>query len=129
MHLSKEVCVGVALATQRKLIPAAVGGDIGCGMAAVAFDAAADVLSNAREAAAVLDGLVGAIPVMRHRRSAAGPLPPELQHHLLSCEQLETRKAREAALQFGTLGRGNHFLEFQADEHDRLWLMVRIPRP
>src|SRR5204862_2433643 len=26
--------------------------------------------------------------------------------------------------QFGTLGRGNHFLELQADDEDRLWLMV-----
>ena len=27
-------------------------------------------------------------------------------------------------MQFGTLGRGNHFLEFQSDEEQRLWLMV-----
>jgi len=124
VHLSKEVCVGVALATGTTLIPAAVGGDIGCGMAAVAFESTADVLANARDAAAVLDGLVRSIPVMRHRRSAAGPLPPELDGQRLSCEQLETRKAREAPLQFGTLGRGNHFLEFQADDDNRLWLMV-----
>jgi len=124
VHLSKEVCVGVAVATERMLIPAAVGGDIGCGMAAVAFDTTVDVLATARDAAAVLDGLVRSIPVMRHRRSAAGPLPAELEHRALSCEQLEASKAREAALQFGTLGRGNHFLEFQADEDDRLWLMV-----
>lgn len=124
VHLSKEVCVGVALATKRTLIPAAIGGDIGCGMAAVAFNATADVLSEARDAAAVLDGLVRTIPVMRHRRSAAGPLPTELGDQPLSCDALEARAAREAALQFGTLGRGNHFLEFQADEDNRLWLMV-----
>lgn len=28
VHLSKEVCVGVAVATHRTLIPAAVGGDV-----------------------------------------------------------------------------------------------------
>jgi tRNA-splicing ligase RtcB len=27
-------------------------------------------------------------------------------------------------VQFGTLGRGNHFLEFQADEQERLWIML-----
>lgn len=124
VHLSKEVCVGIALATRRTLIPAAVGGDIGCGMAAVAFDTTADALANARDAAAVLDGLVRSIPIMRHRRSAAGPLPAELDDQPLSCEELDTRKSGDAALQFGTLGRGNHFLEFQADEDDRLWLMV-----
>jgi tRNA-splicing ligase RtcB len=31
---------------------------------------------------------------------------------------------RDARLQLGTLGRGNHFLEFQRDEQDHLWLMV-----
>ena len=40
VHLSGDVCVGVALATRRLIYPAAVGGDIGCGMAAVAVNAA-----------------------------------------------------------------------------------------
>lgn len=124
VHLSKEVCVGVALATERALLPAAVGGDIGCGMTAVAFDATAESLATARAAAAVLDGWVHAIPVMRHRRSSASPLPRELIQRTLSCPQLESHKARDGGLQFGTLGRGNHFLELQADEDERLWLMV-----
>lgn len=33
VHLSGEVCVGLAVATTRLIYPAAVGGDIGCGMA------------------------------------------------------------------------------------------------
>ena len=35
VHLANEVCVGVAMATQRLIYPAAVGSDIGCGMAAI----------------------------------------------------------------------------------------------
>ena len=27
-------------------------------------------------------------------------------------------------MQFGTLGRGNHFLEFQRDQANRLWIMI-----
>jgi tRNA-splicing ligase RtcB len=37
---------------------------------------------------------------------------------------LENLKARDGKFQFCTLGRGNHFVELQADEQDRLWLMV-----
>jgi tRNA-splicing ligase RtcB (3'-phosphate/5'-hydroxy nucleic acid ligase) len=36
----------------------------------------------------------------------------------------EAGVARDARIQFGTLGRGNHFLEVQADLEGGLWLMV-----
>lgn len=124
VHLASEVCVGVALATRSTLVPAAVGGDIGCGMAALAFESSASVLGSASVAARLLDGLYGAIPVMRHERRKAPPLPTALAERELAHPALRAAKAREAALQFGTLGRGNHFLELQSDEDDRLWLMV-----
>lgn len=124
VHLSKEVCVGVALATHRTLCPAAVGGDIGCGMAALAFDAPAELLADASKAASLLEGLYETVPIMRHRRSAGVELPAELTERTLSEAALEATKEREAALQFGTLGRGNHFVELQADEAGGLWLMV-----
>ena len=38
---------------------------------------------------------------------------------------LEAVRRRDARVQLGTLGRGNHFVEFQRDQDDgRLWLMV-----
>ncbi|MCH9687028.1 MAG: RtcB family protein [Deltaproteobacteria bacterium] len=124
VHLSADVCVGVALATTSTLYPAAVGGDIGCGMAALAFDAPASRLAEARVAAQVLDGLYGAIPIMRHARRRGVGLPQPLADCELSTPSLRAVKSREAGLQFGTLGRGNHFLELQSDQDDRLWLMV-----
>ena len=51
-------------------------------------------------------------------------LPPELDAESLSARTLESLKQGEGALQLGTLGRGNHFVELQADETDRLWLML-----
>lgn len=123
VHLAEDVCVGTVVATGSTLIPAAVGGDIGCGMAAVAFDGEASALADASRAAAVLAGLQRAVPALR-RPGPAPPLPLELTARALSTSALESRRRREAALQLGTLGRGNHFLELQADEEDRLWLMV-----
>jgi tRNA-splicing ligase RtcB (3'-phosphate/5'-hydroxy nucleic acid ligase) len=124
VHLSAEVCVGVALATRSTLIPAAVGGDIGCGMAAIAFDASASALDSPATAARLLDGLHRAIPVMRHSHRNAPPMPPALASRELEHPALRAVRAREAPLQFATLGRGNHFVELQADDDDRLWLMV-----
>lgn len=123
VHLAEDVCVGTVVATGSTLLPAAVGGDIGCGMAAVAFDGEAAALDDARAAAAVLGGLGRAIPALR-RPGPAPALPPALAERELSAPGLESLKRRTAALQLGTLGRGNHFLELQADEEGRLWLMV-----
>jgi len=124
VHLSADVCVGTVVATRRTLYPAAVGGDIGCGVAAIAFDGEASVLDDERAAAAVLAGLYRAIPLVRHSRRRARGLPPELHTESLSARPLESLKQGEGALQLGTLGRGNHFVELQADETNRLWLML-----
>ena len=123
VHLSGDVCVGTVLATGRLVYPSAVGGDIGCGMAALAFDAGADVLGSAESAARLLEGLRAAVPPNRQR--AARDLPQELTGAPpLSHPVLESMRRRDARVQLGTLGRGNHFVEFQADDEGRLWLMV-----
>jgi tRNA-splicing ligase RtcB (3'-phosphate/5'-hydroxy nucleic acid ligase) len=124
VHLASDVCVGTVVATSRSLYPAAVGGDIGCGVAAVAFDGAATALDDERAAAAVLAGLYRAIPLVRHARKRAPELPADLAVQALSAPRLEALKCSEGSLQLGTLGRGNHFVELQADETGRLWLML-----
>ena len=66
VHLAKDVCNGVAVATSETIYPAAVGGDIGCGMSALAFDAEARALQNDTAAAAVLSSLYRHVPSNRH---------------------------------------------------------------
>lgn len=125
VHLANEVCVGVAMATQRLVYPSAVGSDIGCGMAAIGFEADAGLLASERAAARVLAGMYRLIPSIKHPREAvAEKLPAGLQDASLSDPRLEKLRDRDGRFQFGTLGRGNHFVELQADEQDRLWLMV-----
>jgi tRNA-splicing ligase RtcB len=122
VHLASEVCVGVALATRSRLLPAAVGSDIGCGMSAIAFDLEAERVGEL--APRILAALSTAVPVIRHSARRRPTLPDDLADKQLACDALERAKQREATLQLGTLGRGNHFVELQADEHDRLWAMV-----
>ena len=122
VHLAHDVCIGTVLATSRLLYPGAVGGDIGCGMSAMAFDAGADRLAERTEAARLFKALYHVVPANRHR--APREMPPELADRPLSHPSLESMKRRDARVQLGTLGRGNHFLEFQADDEERLWVML-----
>ncbi len=125
VHLANEVCVGVALATERLIYPAAVGSDVGCGMAAIRFESGAELLESERSAARLLAGLYRLIPSIKHSRDTmASLLPGGLEADTLSDPRLEKLKARDGRFQFATLGRGNHFIEVQADEQNRLWLMI-----
>ncbi len=122
VHLASDVCIGTVLGTSRRLYPAAVGGDIGCGVSTLCFPDAADSIDE-RCARRLLELLPTHVPVMRHR--APGPDWPEgLDPNRLSTPALRRLAAHEGRRQLGTLGRGNHFLELQTDEDDGLWVMV-----
>lgn len=125
VHLTVKVCNGVALATKELIYPEAVGGDIGCGMLAAAFNGEAQVLSSPRQAEAVLTELARRIPANRHgAETMPAALPDELDRTPLSTASLDRLKHRDGRVQLGTLGRGNHFVELQADADDRLWIMI-----
>lgn len=124
-HLAEHVCIGVVLATRSLVYPQAVGGDIGCGISAVALDADADTLSEPERRWIALHTLQSAAPILRHRAARDAPaLPAGLSPGSLSTSTLANAARRTAAIELGTLGRGNHFLEIQADDNDRLWLTV-----
>ena len=104
VHLAADVCIGTVVATSHTLCPNAVGGDIGCGIAALAFDCEAARIADERAAAAVLAGLYCRIPLNRHVRKGAPGLSPELAGRTLSSPALEALKSRDGVLQAGTLG-------------------------
>lgn len=125
VHMAEDVCVGSVVATSRWIYPAAVGTDIGCGMLTARFDAEARVLDDEGTAARLLAALRRSVPTNRQR---SGEFPRQLNEELaarpLSDRRLESIKQRDALVQLGTLGRGNHFLEFQSDEEGRLWVLI-----
>jgi tRNA-splicing ligase RtcB len=125
VHRADDVCVGIALATRRLIYPAAVGGDIGCGMLAVAFHACGEVFQEETNARATLEALAGVIPCHKHPgASAPSKLPTSLLTEPLSDPRLDHERNRDGRVQLGTLGRGNHFVELQIDADERLWLML-----
>jgi len=125
VHIAGDVCVGTVTGAKRRLYPGAVGGDIGCGMAAVCTTLEADRIRDVETARRILQGLRVLVPAMGHGpRTIVDKLPPALLDEPLSTSVLEKQKRRDGRVQFGTLGRGNHFVELQRDEAGRIWVMV-----
>ncbi len=124
VHLGKGALVGSVLATQDAVIPAAVGVDIGCGMAAVKLPFAADQLDGKLKA--IRKDVEAAIPVGFEQNKTADKAATNWQgwrefKHLHRGVQDVQPKAMK---QLGTLGGGNHFLEVCLDSDDQVWLML-----
>ncbi|MCA8951586.1 MAG: RtcB family protein, partial [Planctomycetes bacterium] len=98
--------------------PQAVGADIGCGIAAVRLHATAALVRDPTTTARLLAELHRGVPAVRHRR------PRDVALAELSDPALHRRLQRDARVQLGTLGGGNHFLELQADADEDLWLAI-----
>lgn len=124
VHLAHDVCIGTVLGTHGLLYPAAIGGDVGCGVATLAFDGDPDRLTAAT-ARLVLGDLGRLVPAMLQTAASAGtPLPGDLEARPLATTSLESLRRRTGRREFGTLGRGNHFAELQVDDAGRPWAMV-----
>jgi tRNA-splicing ligase RtcB len=131
VHLGKGATVGSVIATKRAIVPAAVGVDIGCGMAAVRTTFTANDLDETK-LRALFNQISRDVPVgfNQHRddrapHETAGAFRPGLQA-ILDKHPLIAGKNTEAswACQLGTLGGGNHFIELCLDEQDRVWVML-----
>lgn len=122
LHVANGVAVGTVFATHDTVVPAALGGDLGCGMSAVRFDFPAARLPGLRE---VLETLSRHIPVgdLTHRGKGVH-VDDGLLATPLSTGALEHARARLAPRHLGTLGGGNHFIELDRDGGGDLWLLV-----
>lgn len=129
VHMGIGASVGTVIATDKAIIPAAVGVDIGCGMNAVRLSLKASDLPDS-------------LLAVRHQIERDVPLgaggahkPGNIRHHM-TAEQISglgkigavlgdtPRLAAKAALQLGTLGSGNHFIELCIDENQDVWIML-----
>jgi tRNA-splicing ligase RtcB len=126
-HLGKGATVGSVIPTLNAIIPAAVGVDIGCGMAAVRTqyhrdDLKSDLapLRTAIENAVPLSAGVYNTSVSETARKRAGELKARAERAGFD----PGRYAGNWELQLGTLGSGNHFIEVTADEKGAVWLFL-----
>jgi tRNA-splicing ligase RtcB len=124
VHLGNGATVGSVIAMKDAVAPAAVGVDIGCGMAAVKTNLTASDLPDS-------------LQLLRHRIEKAVPVGFESHeyvtkhaekhrlwkgfHDLHPKVQDLLGKARK---QMGTLGGGNHFIEVCLDTEQNVWVML-----
>lgn len=121
-HLADQAAVGSVIATKDYLYPRAIGKDIGCGMLTVPFDLDANqFLFRMPE---LLVELQKSQPLIKQSSLETAPkLPNSLRVEELHCYGGESW-SRLARIEAGTVGRGNHFIEFQIDEQEQVWLIV-----
>lgn len=130
VHLGKGATVGSVIPTKGAIIPAAVGVDIGCGMAAVRTEIAANQLPDSlrrlrsrieervpvgfsahdRPLNPLHDGLLGVA------LSNVGEKLARRYESLKIMDAIGKHDHKRTFNQLGTLGGGNHFIELCVDE-------------
>jgi len=136
VHFGIGATVGSVVPTERAIIPAAVGVDIGCGMMAVETTLAASQLPDTLRP--LRTAIERAVP---HGRTANGgrgdrgawhDIPADVARAWAQLadeyEELTDKHKRlgqgNDVNHLATLGTGNHFIEVCLDERDRVWFML-----
>ncbi|MCX4639924.1 RtcB family protein [Streptomyces sp. RPA4-5] len=132
VHYGKGATVGSVIAMRGAVCPAAVGVDIGCGMSAVRTSLTANDLPG--DLSRLRSKIEQAIPVGRGMHD--DPVDPGRLHGFPTArwddfwarfdgvaEAVKFRQER-ATKQMGSLGSGNHFIEFCLDDDGVVWLML-----
>jgi tRNA-splicing ligase RtcB len=134
-HVGIGATVGSVIATKGAVIPAAVGVDIGCGMAAVKLSINIDDLPDHH---AIRCAIEAAVPHGRtdnggknDRGTFVTPSPSGAarwrrlkERYDDLCEDHPKMRSHKTAEFVGTLGTGNHFIEICADAAGAVWVML-----
>ena len=123
-HQGYGMPIGGVMATNRIVVPNAVGVDIGCGMKARKTnltDIDKDTLKR------LLNQIQRDIPTGFNHQTKPQPVSEELMDMTkqLSYDNLAFRKiVNQMPIQMGTLGGGNHFIEIQKGDDSHIWIML-----
>ena len=132
VHLGIGATVGSVIPTQRAIIPAAVGVDIGCGMMAARLSLTGNELDESA-LKKVFAQISRDVPVgfgQHSDRDARTSMAKQFQKGLRKILDkhggIQKRVGRNSSWvhQLGTLGGGNHFIEVCLDEANHVWAML-----
>lgn len=126
-HWGMGSSIGAVVATKGVVIPALVGVDQGCGLIAVKTDIVdidqptlKQILGEVRKTIPVGNGKSGS-----HRElQRFGYMPSPIEAWCTITESIVMQEYPKAGHQLGSLGGGNHFIEFQTDSEGYLWVMI-----
>jgi tRNA-splicing ligase RtcB len=114
-HCGHGVPVGTILPTTHVLVPAAVGVDIGCGMAALKTNLKATDLKDNLQS--IYEKIEEKIPL------GAGGAHQNFNEQVYS-QLPDNFKDKKYAFQYKTLGSGNHFIEVSLAEDNQVWIVI-----
>lgn len=128
-HLGLGSTVGSVIPTVRAVMPATVGVDIGCGMAAVRTQLTSADVDARGDLGTLRRAIEQAVPVSMggyntHLTPTAAARVTELEAKAEKARFDPSSYTGNWRLQLGTLGSGNHFLEVCLDEADRVWVFL-----
>ena len=120
VHEGFGMPIGGVMATERVIVPNAVGVDIGCGMIAVKTSLTA-ITRKALEQ--VVSEIRSVIPLgfSHHKTARDMRYMPDIEVKEMPVVEREFESARH---QVGTLGGGNHFIEIQQGDDGHIWVMI-----
>lgn len=116
VHLGIGCTIGTTMTIDDKVVPNLVGVDIGCGIETV-------LLKNKDVDLAALDRVI-------HKNIPSGFSVRKTAHSLFDGAGIKNLRCvshvdiNRARLSLGTLGGGNHFIELNIDDDERLYLVV-----
>jgi tRNA-splicing ligase RtcB len=124
VHAGIGATVGTVIATDKAIIPAAVGVDIGCGMNAVRLSLKASDLPDSL--VAIRHQIERDVPLGAggQHRNRSLPDSPLWDRYRVLISKTPGIKNNNAAYQIGSLGSGNHFIELCIDEAQDVWVML-----
>jgi tRNA-splicing ligase RtcB len=137
VHWGLGATVGSVVATKGAIVPAAVGVDIGCGMAAVRTTLNASDLPD--DLRGMRDEIERAVPMgftagrSKRDKGSWHDVPDAIAraweplaegYRGIVARHPKLSRSHSPAAQLGTLGSGNHFIEVCLDEEDRVWFML-----
>lgn len=137
VHWGIGATVGSVIPTKGAIVPAAVGVDIGCGMAAVRTTlVASDLPANLRP---LRESIERAVPHGRtdkgqaNDRGAWAEAPAriaarwsdlEVGYRSIAAKHPKVTRNAPPQAHLGTLGTGNHFIEVCLDENENVWFLL-----
>ena len=124
VHAGIGSTVGTVIATDKAIIPAAVGVDIGCGMNAVRLSLKASDLPDSL--LAIRHQIERDVPLGAggaHSESK-GPSRDLWTRYIRLTDKTPGIQNKNMGRQLGSLGSGNHFIELCIDELQDVWIML-----
>ncbi len=123
-HPGEGSMIGSVIPTRQVVLPSVIGGDVGCGKAAVRLPIQTEQVSSVLPQ---IERMIRAsIPVGTAHNASVNERVEQnpIWQREVRAPILANRLRRKMLRQFASLGGGNHFLEIQQDQEERVWCML-----